>query len=192
MRHKPKKIDGGFFGWGRHQTAKMTQQYSVNEIRCALLQLMRKLWNEYQETGRDCCVYLVIESEQRKEIVEWYEKFIDDWNDERNTEVVYYIETADLEEDDFKSKSREYRLQLTERHQDYDFPNFDFQIDKDVLHIMYEGYIGVKLTDADDSDESDDEEDSTLKECKNCRNDSSCGNYNEDKEWICEDCEQKV
>ena len=30
------------------------------------------------------------------------------------------------------------------------------------------------------------------KKCSCCEERSSCGAYNEDKEWICEDCEQKV
>ena len=42
--------------------------------------------------------------------------------------------------------------------------------------------------DSDDEEEEIAEEDSTRKTCTQCKEDSSCGNYNSDHQWICEDC----
>ena len=61
------------------------------------------------------------------------------------------------------------------------------------LHVMYETlqeehlYTGVR-TRPKLSEENEDDENVTCKKCSICEETSSCGNYNEDHRWECEEC----
>ena len=123
----------------------MRSEYSANELRCACLGMMRQLWELWLETTSYQSLTMTITSKDRKRIVEWFESFLDDWNAERNTEVVYNLETADLEDDDFTSESRDYRLCVDERYQDFDAPNFEFEFDPEGTKQEFNGQIEVDM-----------------------------------------------
>jgi hypothetical protein len=69
-------------------------------------------------------------------------------------------------------------------------------LDKDLKKVEVYGYeFGMEkkrpheITEEDEEeDEEEEDEDSTRKTCSRCSEESSCGNYNDDKEWICEGC----
>jgi hypothetical protein len=67
-------------------------------------------------------------------------------------------------------------------------------LDKDLKEVEIDGdefEMDKKRPDeiTEEDEEEDEEEDSTRKTCSRCSEESSCGNYNDDKEWVCEDCD---
>jgi hypothetical protein len=62
--------------------------------------------------------------------------------------------------------------------------------DDEALFLCHECFESHEQKKAEEA-EAEAEANATRKQCSVCSERSSCGNYNEDKKWICEGCEEE-